>query len=58
MVTDADAISIKLKSGCDAILDGYMHSRRASGDLIVLAESEQKPGKRGGRRNAAHPAHR
>ena len=44
---DAEEISIKFKSGCNAILDGYLHSLNQGGDPIVLAEREQKLGRLG-----------
>src|SRR6202453_2514850 len=47
IVVDADGLSIKLKDGCDAILEGYSDSLRAGGQPIVLAEREQKLGKLG-----------
>jgi hypothetical protein len=47
IVIDAEDISIKLKAGCEAILDGYLNSLRERGNPIVLAEREQKLGKLG-----------
>jgi hypothetical protein len=47
IVIDAEDVSIKLKAGCDAILDGYLNSLRESGHPIVLAEAAQKLGKLG-----------
>jgi hypothetical protein len=47
IVIDAEGLSIKLKDGCNAILDGYSESFRAGGRPIVLAEREQKLGKLG-----------
>jgi len=44
---DAEGLSIKLKDGCDAILEGYMVSLRQGGSPIVLAERDQKLGKLG-----------
>lgn len=44
---DAEGISIKLKDGCDAILDGYSKSLREGGHPVVLAEREQKLGRLG-----------
>jgi hypothetical protein len=44
---DAEEISIKFRSGCNAILDGYLHSLNQGGDPIVLAEREQKLGRLG-----------
>lgn len=44
---DAEGLSIKLKDGCHAILDGYSESIRAGGCPIVLAEREQELGKLG-----------
>jgi Uncharacterized protein conserved in bacteria (DUF2252) len=47
IVIDAEGLSIKLKDGCNAILDGYSDSLRAGGRPIVLAEREQKLGRLG-----------
>jgi len=47
IVIDAERLSIKLKDGCDAILEGYSKSLRAGGHPIVLAEREQEMGKLG-----------
>jgi Uncharacterized protein conserved in bacteria (DUF2252) len=47
IVIDAEGLSIKLKDGCDAILDGYSDSLGAGGCPIVLAEREQKLGRLG-----------
>jgi hypothetical protein len=47
IVIDAKGLSIKLKDGCAAILDGYSESLREGGHPIVLAEREQKLGKLG-----------
>src|SRR6202789_275852 len=47
IVIDAEGLSIKLKDGCNAILDGYSTSLREGGCPIVLAENEQKLGKLG-----------
>src|ERR1700678_1687323 len=47
IVVDAEGLSIKLKEGCKAILEGYSDSLRAGGQPIVLAEREQKLGKLG-----------
>jgi hypothetical protein len=47
IVIDAGDISIKFKTGCAAILDGYFHSLREGGHPVVLAEKEQKLGKLG-----------
>jgi hypothetical protein len=47
IVINAGEISIKFRSGCGAILDGYLHSLREGGHPIVLAEREQKLGKLG-----------
>jgi Uncharacterized protein conserved in bacteria (DUF2252) len=47
IVIDAEGLSIKLKDGCNAILDGYSESFRDGGRPIVLAEQEQKLGKLG-----------
>jgi Uncharacterized protein conserved in bacteria (DUF2252) len=47
IVVDAEGLSIKLKAGCKAILEGYSDSLRAGGQPIVLAERDQKLGKLG-----------
>ena len=47
IIIDAEGLSIKLKDGCNAILDGYADSLRAGGCPIVLAEREQELGKLG-----------
>jgi hypothetical protein len=47
IVIDAEGLSIKLKDGCDAILEGYSESLREGGHPVVLAEREQKLGKLG-----------
>lgn len=47
IVIDAGEISLKLKAGCNAILDGYLQSLREGGCPIVLAEREQKLGRLG-----------
>jgi hypothetical protein len=47
IVIDAEGLAVKLKVGCDAILDGYLQSFREGGRPIVLAEHEQKLGKLG-----------
>lgn len=47
IVIDGEGLSIKLKDGCNAILDGYSNSLREGGCPIVLAEQEQKLGKLG-----------
>jgi hypothetical protein len=47
IVLDAEGLSIKLKAGCDAILEGYSESLREGGHPLVLAEREQKLGKLG-----------
>jgi hypothetical protein len=47
IVIDAEGLSIKLKAGCNAILEGYADSIRQGGHPIVLAEREQKLGKLG-----------
>jgi hypothetical protein len=47
IVIDAGSLSIRLKDGCDAILDGYLQSMREGGCPIVLAEREQKLDKLG-----------
>jgi hypothetical protein len=47
IVIDAEGLSIKLKDGCNAILDGYWQSLREGGCPVVLAEREQKLGRLG-----------
>jgi hypothetical protein len=47
IVIDAEGLSIKVKAGCDAILEGYVRSLKAGGRPLVLAEREQKLGKLG-----------
>jgi hypothetical protein len=47
IVIDARGLSIKLKDGCNAILEGYYKSLRGGGRPVVLAEREQKLGKLG-----------
>ncbi len=47
IMIDAEGLSIKLKDGCDAILEGYSKSLREGGDPVVLAEREGKLGKLG-----------
>ena len=47
IVIDAEGLSIKLKDGCDAILDGYSKSLREGGHPVVLAEREQRLGRLG-----------
>jgi Uncharacterized protein conserved in bacteria (DUF2252) len=47
IVADAEGLSIKVKAGCDAILEGYVQSLKEAGRPIVLAEREQKLGKLG-----------
>jgi hypothetical protein len=47
IVLDGEGLSIRLKDGCNAILEGYSACLRAGGDPIVLAEREQKLGKLG-----------
>jgi Uncharacterized protein conserved in bacteria (DUF2252) len=47
IVIDAEGLSVKLKDGCDAILDGYSDSLGAGGCPVVLAEQEQKLGRLG-----------
>jgi hypothetical protein len=41
MVVDSRDLTIKLKAGCDAILDGYRQSLQNGGCPIVLAEHEK-----------------
>ena len=47
IVIDAEGLSIKLKDGCNAILEGYTEALREGGFPIVLAERDQKLGKLG-----------
>ena len=47
IMIDAGSLCIKLKDGCDAILEGYRESMRAGGLPVVLAEHEQKLSKLG-----------
>lgn len=47
IVIDAGSLSIKMKEGCDTILEGYLKSLLEGGNPIVLAEQEQKLGKLG-----------
>jgi hypothetical protein len=47
IVIDAEGLSIKLKDGCNAILQGYSESLGNGGNPVVLAEREQKLGKLG-----------
>jgi uncharacterized protein (DUF2252 family) len=47
IVIDAKGLSIKMKEGCDAILEGYSESLSKGGRPIVLEEHEQKLGKMG-----------
>ncbi len=47
IVIDAEGLSIKLKDGCEAILEGYRESLRDGGRPIVLAEHAQELGKLG-----------
>jgi len=41
IVTDCEQLTIKLKRGCEAILDGYEQALRTGGRPIVLAERER-----------------
>ena len=47
IVIDAEGLSVKLKGGCNAILEGYTEALREGGFPIVLAERDQKLGKLG-----------
>jgi hypothetical protein len=47
IVLDAEGLSIELKDGCDAILEGYSKALRDGGHPVVLAEREQKLGRLG-----------
>jgi uncharacterized protein (DUF2252 family) len=42
IVIDANEVSIKFKTGCDAILEGYLDCLRKQGHPIVLAEREHE----------------
>jgi Uncharacterized protein conserved in bacteria (DUF2252) len=42
IVVDAEGLSIRVKAGCDAILEGYVQSLKSGGSPVVLAEREQK----------------
>ena len=41
MASDSGGLEIKLKDGCDAILQGYQQGLKTGGSPIVLAEHEQ-----------------
>lgn len=41
IVTDAQTLTIKLKAGCEAILEGYRKTLKMGGCPIVLAEQEK-----------------
>jgi hypothetical protein len=41
IVTDSEALTIKYREGCDAILEGYVTSLKTGGCPFVLAEQEQ-----------------
>lgn len=47
IMIDTGSLCIKLKDGCDAILEGYRQSLRDGGCPVVLAEHEQKLSKLG-----------
>lgn len=47
IVIDAEGLSIRLKDGCRAILEGYTESLNHGGSPIVLAERDQELGKLG-----------
>lgn len=47
IVIDAEGLSVKLKGGCNAILEGYTEALREGGFPIVLAERDQELGKLG-----------
>ena len=47
IVIDAEGLSIKLKDGCNAIVDGYSECLAEGGQPVVLAEREQKLGELG-----------
>jgi hypothetical protein len=47
IVIDAEGLSIKLKGGCNVILEGYVEALRQGGSPIVLAERDQELGKLG-----------
>ncbi len=41
IVIDAEGLAVKLKEGCELILEGYAKSLKAGGHPLVLAEEEQ-----------------
>jgi uncharacterized protein (DUF2252 family) len=41
IVIDAEGLAVKLKEGCELILEGYVQSLKAGGHPLVLAEEEQ-----------------
>jgi hypothetical protein len=47
IVIDTEGLAIKLKDGCDAILEGYRQSLKKGGSPAVLEEQEQRLGKLG-----------
>jgi len=47
IVIDADGLAVKLKDGCDAILEGYVGSLKEGGCPFVMEEHEKKLGKLG-----------
>ena len=47
IVLDSKGLSMKLKDGCDAILEGDSSALRDGGNPIVLAERDQKLGRLG-----------
>jgi Uncharacterized protein conserved in bacteria (DUF2252) len=47
VLIDAEGLSIKMKEGCDVLLEGYMQSLRDGGHPVVLEEREKKLGKLG-----------
>jgi uncharacterized protein (DUF2252 family) len=55
IVSDSKDLTITLKAGCDAILDGYQQALKEGGCPIVLAEHEQNLEKLG--IEAIRPAH-
>ena len=55
IVIDAEGLALKLKEGCELILEGYVQSLKAGGHPLVLAEREQISREiRGGKFRASH----
>ena len=47
IVIDAQGLTVKLKDGCDAILEGYIQTLKEGGCPFVMEENAQKLGKLG-----------